>query len=40
MRWSCGLYIGQGTVVCGLDIENTVAWGPMNINEQVSNVIP
>ena len=40
MRWSCSLHFGQGMVVCGLDIENTVAKGIMNINEEVLNVIP
>ena len=40
MRWSYGLHLGWGTVVCGLDIENPVAVGLMNINEQVSHVIP
>ena len=27
-------------MVCNLHIENTVAWGFMNINEQVLNIIP
>ena len=35
MRWSYGLHLGWGTVVYGLDIENNVAVGLMNINEKV-----
>ena len=27
MRWSDGLHVGQGTAVCDLGIENTVAYG-------------
>ena len=40
MRWSYSLHLGKGTAVCDLDIENTIALGLVNINEQVSNVIP
>ena len=29
-----------GIAVCGLDFENTLALGHMNIDEQVSNMIP
>ena len=40
MSRSYDLHLGWGTAVCDLDIENTIALGLVNINEQVSNVIP
>ena len=40
MRWSYSLHLEKATAVCDLDIENTIALGLVNINEQVSNVIP
>ena len=32
-------HLGWGTLTCGLEIVMYVALDPMNINEQVSNVI-